>query len=391
MAITKNIIDIINVQNSCKDVIQELYNYESRPNTILRANYKYAKIDEAIRFEILEYDNYDDALSLSSDTEEYYRTRLGQNSETYIGLIGDKISKLNGHLLTYNIRIRNQESADKEIQSIYKILNQIPSHLKFNLHTIASNSVFAFKNEPNFEIKMIKLKLCQEEIKELIDASSSVDSLLAEQYHFFRAMVTPKINATILKLKHNSAQMEGSFRQLYDDIKNFINQSIKDGEFIKKLQILKNLKDENKLLEFTNIEEYSKNKPSIATNIREKRIHPDDKIHDYIDTILQIIESRALEFKNKKDDVALSYDIEAEIKIEKTLYNYQELHSDFLAQEKDLISFLIQNNIAKERILGVFVRMLKNYAPKYQINSQNFVKIDTREYIEIFSTQREGV
>lgn len=392
MATTKNIIDIIGIQNSCKEIIQELFNYESRPNNIVRVNYKSAKLDDAIRLEIIEHDNDDDTLSLSSDTEEYYKTRLGQNNETYIGLIGDKIAKLDIQLSNYNIRIRTGESTDKEIKSIYKILSQIPSILKYNLHAISSSSIFAFKNEANFDIKMIKLKLCQEEITELIDASKNIDTMLDQQYTFFKAMGSSKINGTVLKLRHNSAQLEGAFRKLYDDIKNFINQSIKDGKFIKKLQMLKVLRDENRLYQATNIEELSQKKQSIAINIKEKRIHPDDRVHDYIDTIRGIIDSRELEFKSlKKEDTALSYDIAEAIIINKTLYNYQKLNSDFLSQDKDLISFLIHNNIIKERLLGVFIRLLKNNSSKYQINNHKFIKIDEREYIEIFSNKREIV
>lgn len=251
----KNIIDIIDVQNSCKKVIQELYNHGSRPNDIIRATSKQAKIDKAIRLEIIEYDSFDDELSLSSDTEDYYKTRLGQNDETYIGLIGEKITKLNIQLNNYNIRVKNLESPDREIRNIYKILNQIPSLLRFNLHAISSSSIFAFKNEPNFDIKMSKLILCQNEINELIEASTTIDALLDEQYNFFKSMQNQKINSCVLKLRHHSASIENSFRRLYDDIKNFINQSIKDGEFIKKLQLLKQLKDENTLFDKSSIEQ----------------------------------------------------------------------------------------------------------------------------------------
>ena len=388
MAITKNIIDIINVQNSCKEIIQELYDYESRPNDILRATNKSAKIDEAVRLEILEYDEFEDELSLSHDTEDYYKTRLGQNSDTYIGLIGEKLEKLRTQLSNYNIRIKNIESTDKEIKNIYKILNQIPSLLKYNLHAIASNSIFAFKNEPNFDIKMLNLQTCQDEIEELINASNSVDSILQEQYNFLKTMRNKKINSVVLKLKHNSAELEGAFRKLYDDIKNYINQSIKDGEFIKKLQRLKEIKDDNRLFRDTNIEELSQVKRPIATNIREKKIHPDDRIHDYIDTIREIIDARELELKNTKEDSPLSDDFSENIEIQKTLYNYPKLNADFLAQEKDLITFLTHIKIEETRLLGVFVRMLKNFSSKYQINYENFITIDDRKYIEIYSEER---
>lgn len=389
MQTSQNIIKIIDVQNSCKKVIQELYNHESRPNEIIRATSKNAKIDEAIRLDIIEYDSFDDELSLSSDTEEYYKTRLGQNSETYIGLVGDKIAKLNVQLSTYNLRIKELESPDKEIKSIYKILNSIPSVLRFNLHAISSNSIFAFKNEPNFDIKMSKLKLCQDEIGELILASLSVDSLLDEQYNFFKSMQNSKINSSVLKLRHNSSEIENSFRKLFEDIKNYINQSIKDGEFIKKLQRLKELKDENTLYEKSNITELIENKKIIVPITKEKRIHPDDRVHDYIDTVRKIIDSRELEIKALKKESAINYDLKEKIEVKRTLYNYQKLNSAFLAQEKDLISFLIISNIDEKRLLGVFVRLLKNFSHKYHINNKHFIKIDKREYLEVFSNQNK--
>jgi len=389
MAITKNIIEIINVQNSCKNIIQELYTYESRPNETIRSSNKYAKVDEAIRLEILEYDEFDDELSLSHDTQEYYKTRLGQSSETYIGLIGEKIQRLKTQLNNYNLRIKNLESTQKEIKNIYTLLNQIPSLLRYNLQTITSNSIFNFKSEPNFEIKMLNLKTCQDEILELIESSNFVDNFLKEEQNFFKSMDNKKIKSTIIKLKHNSSALEGSFTKLYDDIKNYINQSIKDGEFIKKLQLLKELKSEGKLFLNSNIEELSTQQIPIVTNVKEKRIHPDDRVHDYIETINRIIESRDIELKAKKDDSPISYDIEESVEIQKNLYNYQKLNREFLKQDRDLVTFLVQKEIETEKLLGVFIRLLKNFSSNYKIIDNKFTTIDNREFIKILSDKKE--
>jgi hypothetical protein len=257
VAINKNISDIISIQYSCRDIIQELYTYESRPSDDLRHSYKSSKLDEAIHFNIIEYDEFTEELSLSSDTLEYYEVRLGQNSQTNIGLVGDKLAKLNEELSFYNQRVKSSEAADREIKSIYKLLTQIPSLLKHNLRAIASNSIFAFKSESNFEIKMQKLKISKDEISKLIEATYACDKFLEQQYHFLKSMDHYKINSAMLRFKRESIELEKSFIKLFDDIKNFINQSIKDGEFIKKLQKLKELKDEKKLLNSTNIKEIS--------------------------------------------------------------------------------------------------------------------------------------
>ena len=383
MALNKNITDIIQIQNSCRGVIQELYDYESRPSDIIRDTYKNAKLDDAIHFDIIEYDDFNEEFSLSSDTEEYYKTRLGQNDETNIGLIGDKLLKLETQMSYYNKRVKNSEPTDKELKLIYKILAQIPSLLKYNLFAITSSSIFAFKSEVNFDIKMDKLDICQNEISQLIDASQNIDEFLKTQYYFFKSMKSPKISSIVLRLKNNSIELERSFIKLFDDIKNFINQSIKDGAYIKKLQLLKELKDENRLTLETNIEELILKKRVVSKNVKIKKIHPDDKILDYIDTIRKIIESRKIELNDTKQESPLEYDIDEVVRIEKKLYNYQKLHSDFLAQDENLIQFLQGEGIDKDRLLGIFIRMLKNYSLEYEIDDKNFITLDSRKYIKV--------
>ena len=384
MLINKNVSDIIGIQNSCKELIQELYVYESRPNDLIRDSHKTSKLDEAIRFDIIEYDELTEELSLSVDTLEYYEARLGENTQTNIGLVGDKLSKLHKELGFYNQRVKSSESVDKETKVIYNLLTQIPSLLKHNLRAIASNSIFAFKSEANFEIKMEKLKISKDEIAKLIEATYACDEFLKNQYNFFKAMDNYKINSVILRFKRESITLEKAFIKLFDDIKNFINQSIKDGELIKKLQKLKVLKDEKKLMSSTNIEEISQKQRIISKSTKVKKVHPDDQILIYLETIRKIIDLRELELQNSRVDSALKYDINEESKtVERKLYNYQKLNESFLSQDEDLMSFLVHKNIDNERLLGVFIRMLKNYSDKYEVYAKTYVKYNNREYVEV--------
>jgi len=383
MAINKNISEIINIQNSCRDIMQELYDYESRPNDSIRDSYNSSKLNEAIRFEIIEYDEFNNELSLNVETLEYYESRLGHNSQTNIGLIGDKLEKLHEELGFYNQRVKSDEPAHKEIKSIYNLLTQLPSILKHNLRAIAQNSIFAFKSEPNFKIKMQKLKISKDEIQKLIDATYACDKFLNQQHHFFRTIDNYKINSAILRFKKESIELEKSFIRLFDDIKNFINQSIKDAEFIKKLQKIKTLKDDKKLLNSTNIEELSKKQKIISKSKKPKKLHPDDQILDYIATLRKIISSRAIELQDSREDSDLKYDVNEVKTVERKLYNYQKLNREFLLQDEDLMTFLVSKKIDEDRLLGVFIRMLKNYSGKYEIESDKFLKYENREYVEV--------
>ena len=59
------------------------------------------------------------------------------------------------------------------------------------------------------------------------------------------------------------------------------------------------------------------------------------------------------------------------------------MNEEFLSQDENLITFLSNKKIDKHRVLGVFIRMLKNYAYKYEVNDEKFIKYDNREYIEV--------
>ena len=371
-------------------MIQELYHYESRPYSAF-PNINVAKIDEAIQLEIIEHDNFDDELSLSADTEEYYRVRLGQNNETNIGFIGEKLNKLSGLLKAYNIRIKDAEDTSKDIKSIYKLLNQIPSILRQNLKALSSNSVFAFKNEPNFEIKMMNLEICRKEIKELSLALENIDNMVEENWNFFKTIKSIKINFAIGKIRRSSAELEKSFARLHSDIVSFINQSIKDGQFIEKMKKLKELKDNSLLLMHTNIEEICKKDQPILKKIKEKKILPDDRVYDYIDAIQSILISRENKIINTKEIVAISYDIAQETTKSKVLYDYPKLNKDFLEQNSDLISFLKSHEIEEEKLLGMFVRLLKNYGSEYKLGQEtreNYIQVEDRVFLEVFSGKK---
>ncbi len=383
MLINKNISDIIGIQNSCKELMQELYMYESRPSDVIRDSHKTSKLDEAIRFDIIEYDAFTEELSLSADTVEYYEVRLGQNTQTNISVVGDKLEKIEKELGFYNQRVKSSEPADREMKVIYQLLSQLPSILKHNLRAIASNSIFAFKSESNFEIKMQKLKISKDEIDKLIKATYACDKFLEQQHYFFKSMDNYKINSAILRFKRESIVLEKSFIKLFDDIKNFINQSIKDGEFIKKLQKLKVLKDDKKLIDATNISEVSEKQKVILKSVKVKKLHPDDQILNYIATLRKIISAREIALQDSRVDSDLKYDINEVSKVERKLYNYQKLNREFLLQDEDLMTFLVHKKIDENRLLGVFIRMLKNYSDRYEVESDKFVKYDNREYVEV--------
>ncbi len=385
---TKNIKEIIEIQNYCRKIIQELYKYESRPYNIVTDYIKdTTKLEDAIKLEIIEYDSFDDELTLSVDTEEYYRKRLGQSHETNIGEIGDKLKKLRNLLKDYNIRQLANENRDREIKAIYKLLHKIPHIFKYNLQALSSTSLFTFKNESNFEIKMINLKRCKEEINQLSKALEEVDRVIDEESNFFKSMDSRKINLAIYKIKQNSADLERSFAQLYNDIIQFINQTIQDGEFIKHIKKLKQLKYDNTLVKNTNIESIVESKISIVGGVKEHKILPDDEMYAYVEQMQERLKERQKVILNSKKTTPIDYDITKKVELSKKLYDYTKIYQDFLKQDRDLISFLLNYplKIEEEKIMGVFIRVLKNHSSNYEIENEEFIRVKDRLFLKVYS------
>ena len=121
----------------------------------------------------------------------------------------------------------------------------------------------------------------------------------------------------------------------------------------------------------------------ISKSVKVKKLHPDDQIYNYLGTLRKIISLREIALQDSRVDSDLKYDINEVSKVERKLYNYQKLNEAFLSQDEDLMTFLVNKNIDKNRLLGVFIRMLKNYSSKYAVESDKFVKYDNREYVEV--------
>jgi len=221
-------------------------------------------------------------------------------------------------------------------------------------------------------------------------ALKEVDRVMSEQWNFFRSMDDRKISFAIHKIKRNSADLERSFAQLHDDILHFINQSIQDGKFIKHIKALKSLIYENRLKEKTNIEELLTTKQLIGGAVKEKKILPDDKMYAYVEQLQEILKSRKKAIVNTQETTAIEYDIQEEVKVSKILYNYSKIHKEFLEQELDLISFLLQYpmKIEEEKLMGVFIRLLKNYASEYIVDNngmEEFIEVEDRLFLKVYS------
>jgi hypothetical protein len=240
---------------------------------------------------------------------------------------------------------------------------------------------------------MMTLEVCKKEIQQLSEALENIDRVMDEQWNFFRSMNDVKINFAIRKIKRSSAELEKSFAKLHEDILNFINQSIQDGKFIKHLKKLKQLKDENTIYDNSNIAELVKNKSSIIENIKEKKILPDDKMYAYVESIQEILKLRQIKVVRDKEATAIDYDFRKENKVSKILYDYPKINREFLAQENDLMTFLLGYpiRIEEEKIMGVFIRLLKNYTLQYEIKDsgkEEFVQVNDRLFLKVFSKKR---
>ena len=388
---TKDILGIFSLLNSCSGLIQNIYDYDELDYDGNELEFNGKKLTKQINdlknIGVLDYDEENFSLSLSLQSEDYLNFLLGEAEDTNISVIEQKIHVLKNTIKEYKIRVRADESTAKEEKKIFKLLNHIPSILRLNIKTISSTSVFAYKNESNYEIKMIKLKQCRKDIEALLSAIDEVDKYLKNnKYEFFHKVNNDKIKFAQKRISLNNIKLREAVISLRKDNIKFLNQTIQDGEFFKKLSKLYTMKKENELEKKSDFLEKINNFNFKSKSFSIKSITPDDIGYDIADELRANLEQRKLESIIAEKKTYEKIDSNSLSKVKKlSSIDYKVVYNDFRAQEKDLITYLFDcENIPEEKCEGIMHRIIIKWFKMLEIQQKQRVEINEILYPKIY-------
>lgn len=349
---------------------------------------------EALKeLEIIDYDEFTGIISLEYQTENYFKfltNTLNSLNDVGIDEIEQKINLIKSNLR--DIGIRNEDSkkrgngeisnftALKESKDIQKILRAFPSIIKKNFIVISEVGLYYYKTEQNIEVKIKRLEECKIQLNELSKALDKIQKFLNKEDSLLSKILT---NKRLLDfLRQNIIDNRKTFIFTREEITTYLNKTLEDGEFLKKLSKLSLILRENQILHKTNILDVVTSSKNITSKYKYQK-----KIDFSLTNYAEELEKR---IKAKKLNIEIVSEIERtpstpinknKNAIEKEIVNIEKLYYEYSKNyEINLIDFLYAKSLSVKKINYLFVVIVNKWFRNLIINKNKVIQKDNYIY-----------
>lgn len=349
---------------------------------------------EALKeLEIIDYDEFSGIISLEYQTENYFKfltNTLNSLNDVGIDEIEQKINSIKSNLR--DIGIRNEDSKKqgngeisdfttlKESRDIQKILRAFPSIIKKNFIVISEVGLYYYKTEQNIEVKIKRLEECKIQLNELSKALDKIQNFLNKEYSILSKILT---NKRLLDfLRQNIIDNRKTFIFTREEITTYLNKTLEDGEFLKKLSKLSLILRENQILHKTNIVNVVTSAKNITSKYKyQKKI--DFSLTNYAEELEKRIKAKKLniEIVSEVEKTPSSPINKNKNSIEKEIVNVEKLYHEYSKNyETNLIDFLYEKGLSVKKINYLFVVIVNKWFRNLIINKNKVIQKDKYIY-----------
>jgi hypothetical protein len=349
---------------------------------------------EALKeLEIIDYDEFSGIISLEYQTENYFKfltNTLNSLNDVGIDEIEQKINSIKSNLRDIGIRNEdskkqeNREISDfttlKESKDIQKTLRAFPSIIKKNFIIISEVGLYYYKTEQNIEVKIKRLEECRMQLNELSKALDKIQNFLNKEDAILSKILT---NKKLLDfLRQNIIDNRKTFIFTREEITTYLNKTLEDGKFLKKLSKLSLILRENQILHKTNIVDVVTSSKNITSKYKyQKKI--DFALTNYIEELEKRIKAKKLNIEIVSEVQKLpSFPINKNKNgIEKEIVNVEKLYREYSKNyETNLIDFLYEKGLSVKKINYLFVVIVNKWFRNLTINKNKVVQKDNYIY-----------
>lgn len=349
---------------------------------------------EALKeLEIIDYDEFSGIISLEYQTENYFKfltNTLNSLNDVGIDEIEQKINSIKSNLR--DIGIRNEDSKKqgngeisdfttlRESKDIQKTLRAFPSIIKKNFIVISEVGLYYYKTEQNIEVKIKRLEECKIQLNELSKALDKIQNFLNKENSILSKILT---NKKLLDfLRQNIIDNRKTFIFTREEITTYLNKTLEDGEFLKKISKLSLILRENQILHKTNIVDVVISSKNITSKYKyQKKI--DFALTNYIDELEKRIKAKKLNIEIVSEVQKLpSFPINKNKNgIEKEIVNVEKLYREYSKNyETNLIDFLYEKGLSVKKINYLFVVIVNKWFRNLTINKNKVLQKDNYIY-----------
>lgn len=195
-------------------------------------------------------------LELDDQYLQFFEQVLGVNEDINTSYVDEHIRQIRDEFMLYYLQSDNDSDRFKYLKLVKNALKKIGRNTNRNIVDLNRNIENAFKTEPNYKIKLLKLenfKLKLIAIQNLIEQTEKL--IDDDELTFFVKATDPELKYIKSELSLELTYARQHLIEIRKQIIEYINQIKYQSKFLEKLRQLKYLKDQYEIKHKTNINE----------------------------------------------------------------------------------------------------------------------------------------
>ena len=389
-----NIKELLNLLARTKELLTEMF--EKRKSFA----YKYEMALELADEEVVETLISKGVLRQSGayvELDEQYLSFFEQilevNEEINTAYIQENIGQVKQNINFY-LQENNEQRKYSYLKQVKSAMRKIGRITLRNIIDLNRNIENAFKSEPNYKIKIVRLEGFDQKRKDIQLLIEQTERMIMgeEEQTFFKTAMDDELKYITSQLRLKLTEARHNLIETQKQVIEFLNQVKFQSRLVEKIKQVKYLKDQFELKAKTNLVEILQK--SNAVNFDSKPTYPlrlsldnlqTDEARNSIEKValkLKLGKRNALPVAEGISDAYLQTETEEEIFI-----NLQAMKNGFAASNKNLYQFVMEYNYPRTVLLDeqltIFCQLVSMYELEFSV-SDDFGKENQIEYAMVY-------
>ncbi len=251
---------------------------------------------------------------------------------------------------------------------------------KRNIVDLKRNAENTYKQEPNFKIKKLHLERLDEKRKQIALLINETERLIDNETTFLSTVADVAIRQAVAEVKTGLHESAHSLLDIEVQIIDYLNKIEYQSRLVKKVRLLKYLKDQVMLESTSNVAEVMARQNAVwfepqarySTKVSLNFLRNADDALDILDGARRQLGKKAT-IRQRLSAPMLPEDLEMQQE-ERRAFDHHVIINAFEAQGKDLFSFVWQYNfneeVDREQRLVLFLQLASQFTDRLQIEDR---------------------
>jgi predicted DNA-binding transcriptional regulator AlpA len=296
-------------------------------------------------------------LELDDQFLSFFEEILEINEIINTSYINESIRKVKDEYMIYYLQSNTDSDKYRYLKAVKSALQKIGRTTLRNISDLNRNIDNAFKTEPNYKIKLLKLENYKEKLFAIQQMIEQTEKLLEEELTFFKTATDEELKHIRTQLSLDLTEARQNLIETRKQIIEYINQIKYQSKFIEKLKQIKYLRDQFEIRHKTDIAEVLSN--ACFVGFETKPVYPLKLSLDYLqlDEVYPIIkkvrnsyQSKISPLKQTAADLSAD-DIEQQAERE-IIIDLQEVRNGLKASGKHLFDYMMEYRFPRDVPFG---------------------------------------